>query len=73
MMRLRTYAYFVAASFGVMWAMLIILKMTICEVHDEWKKLPGAQCVLGEAVAAVELVSEFSSLPLHSMPLLILP
>ena len=57
MMRLRFYSYIVAVGFALMWAGLIILKITICETRDAWKKLGTAQCVLGEAVAAVELTS----------------
>ena len=40
-----------------MWAGPINLKNSICETRDAWKKLGTAQCVLGEAVAAVELTS----------------
>ena len=61
MMRLRIYAYISAVLFGLMWAALIILKITTCETDTAWKQSPGLQCVLGRADAGVELASAFPS------------
>lgn len=56
-MRLRVYANMAAVLFGCMWVALIILKITVCETHPEWKQTQGVQCVLGPAVGGVELAS----------------
>nr|VWO99627.1 PKS_ER domain-containing protein [Ganoderma boninense] len=58
LMRLRMYATMAAVLFGCMWASLIILKIAICETHPEWKQTQGVQCVLGPAVAGVELATD---------------
>ena len=58
MMRLRTYAHVFGVLFGLMWLALIILKIAVCETDTAWKRTPGVQCVLGPAVAGVELASE---------------
>lgn len=57
LMKLRVYATMAAVLFGCMWAALIILKITVCETHPEWKQTQGVQCVLGPAVGGVELAS----------------
>ncbi|PIL27671.1 hypothetical protein GSI_10823 [Ganoderma sinense ZZ0214-1] len=59
LMRLRVYATMAAVLFGCMWVALIILKITVCETHPEWKQTQGVQCVLGPAVAGVELATDF--------------
>ena len=59
MMKMRFYACMSAVLFGLMWAALLILKISVCETDTRWKNLPGAQCVLGPAVAGVELGSEY--------------
>ncbi|EJF63843.1 hypothetical protein DICSQDRAFT_101936 [Dichomitus squalens LYAD-421 SS1] len=59
MMRLRNYAHVFSALFGIMWAALIIIKIVVCETDTAWKKTAGVQCVLGPAVAGIELATDF--------------
>ncbi|KAI1798037.1 hypothetical protein LXA43DRAFT_876302 [Ganoderma leucocontextum] len=59
LMKLRVYANMAAVLFGCMWVTLMILKITICEIHPEWKQTQGVQCVLGPAVGGVELATDF--------------
>ncbi|KAI0765341.1 hypothetical protein C8Q74DRAFT_1047074 [Fomes fomentarius] len=73
MMRMRIYAYMSVVLFGLMWTALVTLKLAICETNDEWKHLPGVQCVLGPSVAGLELATDFTAdLILVLMPIRLL-
>ncbi|KAH9941193.1 uncharacterized protein BXZ73DRAFT_98408 [Epithele typhae] len=73
MMRLRIVANICAFAFGFMWIGLVILKLVVCETNTEWKSRKGVQCVLGEAVASVEIATDFlADLALVLLPLRLL-
>ncbi|KAH9852440.1 hypothetical protein C2E23DRAFT_885585 [Lenzites betulinus] len=73
LMTMRVHAYFCAILFGMMWAALLIQKIVVCETNPSWKKSPGVQCVLGHAVAGLELATDFvGDLILVIMPMRLL-
>ncbi|KAI0827124.1 hypothetical protein BC628DRAFT_1318849 [Trametes gibbosa] len=59
LMAMRTHACISAVLFGMMWSALLIQKLVVCETNPAWKNSAGVQCVLGHAVAALELATDF--------------
>ncbi|KZP25344.1 hypothetical protein FIBSPDRAFT_783324 [Athelia psychrophila] len=61
MMRLRRVAYCCGILFVAMWAGLLAQKLYICISDLSWQLKPAPQCHLGQSVAILELVTDFSS------------
>ncbi|KZT70455.1 hypothetical protein DAEQUDRAFT_737396 [Daedalea quercina L-15889] len=58
LMNLRRHSYFCAALFLAMWIAVLAQKLYICTHHTAWQAQKNVQCVLGEAVGAVELATD---------------
>ncbi|KZT10244.1 uncharacterized protein LAESUDRAFT_644408 [Laetiporus sulphureus 93-53] len=61
LMVLRRYAYAAAVLFLAEWIVLLVQKTWTCEHYDAWKTDRAAQCVMGNAVGAVELATDISA------------